>query len=114
MIGTMMPAMLGFLLLAGHAVADYPLQGDFLATAKDRYSALGQIFWPHALTCHALIHGGMVALLTGSVSLGIAETVAHWFIDLLKCENRIGLNTDQALHVICKLVWLAVVVGPPS
>lgn len=109
----MAPAMLAFLLIAGHAVADYPLQGEFLATAKDRHTDLGRLFWPHALTCHALIHGGFVAVLTGSVWLGAAETVAHWCIDWLKCERRIGLNTDQALHLVCKALWFAAVMGPP-
>ncbi len=98
-----------FLLLAAHALADYPLQGDFLAKGKNRHTPIvpGIKFWPHCLTAHALIHGGFVYLITGSLMLGIAETVAHWIIDFGKCENWYGINTDQGLHVGCKIAWVA-------
>lgn len=99
------PFLLLFLLLVGHALADYPLQGEFLATAKDRNTSIGAIFWPHALTAHALIHAGFVAVLTGSVWLGLGEFVTHWLTDRMKCERVIGLNTDQAIHIGCKVVW---------
>lgn len=109
MIETSAP-LLAVLLLAGHAVADYPLQGDFLATAKDRNTPLGAMFWPHALTAHALIHAGFVAVLTGSAWLAAGEFIAHWITDWLKCEKVIGLNADQAVHVACKVLWWLVVV----
>lgn len=99
------PAMLLFLLMVGHALADYPLQGDFLATAKDHHTEIGAIFWFHALTAHSLIHAGFVAVLTGSVWLGASEFFAHWMTDRLKCKRVIGLNTDQAIHILCKVVW---------
>lgn len=101
------PALL-LLLLAGHALADYPLQGAFLAEAKDRHTALGRTWWPHAMTAHALIHGGFVTALTGSAALGLAEVVAHWLIDWAKCEGRIGVHADQAIHVACKVAWFVV------
>lgn len=106
------PTML-FLLLAGHALCDYPLQGDFLAQGKNRHTTLGAMergtMWLHLLTAHALIHGGMVALVTGRADLGAAETVIHWLTDWAKCEGRIGFHTDQAIHVLCKLIWVGVV-----
>lgn len=94
-----------FFLMVGHALADYPLQGDFLSNAKNRNTPIGKIFWPHALTAHSLIHGGFVAILTGSVALGLAETIIHGITDWLKCENIISLNTDQIVHIACKFVW---------
>lgn len=94
-----------FLLLAGHALADYPLQGDFLANGKNRNTELGKIFWPYALPSHALIHGGCVLLITGSLWLAIAESVIHGITDWLKCEKKISLFTDQMVHVICKVLW---------
>jgi hypothetical protein len=97
------------LLLAGHALADYPLQGDFLAQAKSRHTKLGALYWPHALTAHSLIHGGVVTLLTGSALLGLAETVIHGITDWLKCEGKIDLNTDQAIHAACKVAWCVLV-----
>lgn len=93
------------LLLAGHALADYPLQGDFLSQGKNRHTALGAVWWPHALTAHAIIQAGVVTLLTGSAVLGAAEFVIHWATDWLKCEGTIGINTDQAIHVACKVAW---------
>ncbi|MNR45031.1 hypothetical protein D3C85_1638410 [compost metagenome] len=100
-----------FFLVAAHALCDYPLQGDFLAKAKDRNTDIGKIFWPHALGAHSMIHGGAVALITGSVGLGVAEVVAHAITDFLKCEKRISLNVDQAIHLICKAVWAGIATG---
>lgn len=104
------------LMLAGHAVADYPLQGDFLAKAKNRANPIPGVPWYHGLLPHAAIHGGMVGLITGSLTLGIAEFVAHCFIDDAKCTGRISYDTDQALHVACKVAWVAVLViyGRPA
>ena len=98
-----------FLLVVGHALADFPLQPAFLAESKNRYSTLGKIPWPYALSAHALIHGGFVGALTGSAILGVAETVTHWITDWLKCGNRISLAADQAVHIACKVAWFLVV-----
>jgi hypothetical protein len=103
-------ATLLFLLVAAHALADYPLQGDFLAQAKNRNTVLGKLFCPHALFAHSMIHGGFVLLLTGSVALAMAEVAIHAATDWLKCEQKISLNTDQAIHLTCKLVWAAITV----
>lgn len=100
------PALFGAL-LAGHALCDYPLQGDFLARAKNRFAPLPGVPWYQALGSHAIIHGGAVALITGMPLLGLAETLAHAVIDDAKCAGRIGFNTDQALHVVCKAMWVA-------
>jgi hypothetical protein len=93
------------MLLAGHALADFPLQGAFLAEGKNRHTPIGRVWWPHALTAHAMIHGGFVTILTGSTALGFAEVVTHWLTDWLKYEGRIGLHADQAIHIVCKLLW---------
>lgn len=103
-----------FWLVVGHVLADYPLQGDFIATAKDRNSPLGKLFWPHALGAHAMIHAGFVALVTGSIWLGLAEAVIHAVTDFCKCEKRISLNVDQAIHFACKFLWAAIAAGALS
>lgn len=92
-------------MLVGHALADYPLQGDFLAKAKNRTAPVPGVPWYHALGAHAAIHGGLVWAITGLWWLGAAEAVTHWFIDDTKCRGRIDFNLDQALHVGCKVVW---------
>ena len=101
-----------FWLIVGHAVADFALQSPDMAKGKNRNRTMeappGQKYvpcWPHWLTAHALIHGGAVAAATGSVWLGLAETLAHWLIDFGKCENWYGPNEDQAAHIGCKVIW---------
>lgn len=98
-----------FMLLAGHALADYPLQGDFLAKAKNRAAPLPGVPFYQALGAHALIHGGVVAMVTGIWWIGALEAIAHAIIDDAKCTGKIGFNTDQALHVTCKIVWVFIV-----
>jgi len=51
-----------------------------------------------------------------SAALGVAEAVAHGVTDWMKCEGRISLNTDQAIHLACKIVWFRLVIaaGPPT
>lgn len=98
------------LLLFGHALADYPLQGDFLARAKNRAAPVPGFPWWHALGAHAVIHGGFVGVITGVWWLGVAEAAAHFLIDDAKCRGRISLNADQAFHIACKVVWFLVAV----
>lgn len=96
-----------FKLLAAHALADYPLQGDFLSKAKNRTAPIHGVPWYQALGAHAMIHGGAVALVTGSQRLGIAEAVVHAITDDLKCRGKLSFNQDQAIHLACKLLWVA-------
>lgn len=106
-----------FAMLCAHALVDFSLQTEWIAKNKNRnavpvgyVAALHgpmQLVWPHVLTAHALMHGGAVWLATGSTLMGVCETVAHWLIDFCKCEKLYGIHMDQALHVGCKLLWLA-------
>ena len=104
-----------FALAVGHALADFPLQGEFLATAKNRKFLVHlqdpcrpASIWVLCLTMHCLIHAGMVWLITGSALLGLVELVLHWLIDLAKCEGKTSFNQDQALHLLCKLVYVTI------
>ena len=103
-----------FLMLFAHALADYPLQGDFLSRAKNRASALPGVPWYQAMGAHTLIHGGFVYLITGSITLGILEVASHFIIDDLKCTGEIDFNLDQALHVLCKMIWVCFTIAFPS
>jgi hypothetical protein len=96
-----------FFLLAAHGVCDYPLQGDFLARGKNHKNPLPGIPWWQCLFWHAMIHAGAVLLITGNPFLGIAELAAHLVIDYGKCDGWFGFNTDQVLHVSCKLIWVS-------
>lgn len=101
------------LLLIVHAIADYPLQGDWLSKAKNHRLSLvpGECIWPGALASHAAIHAGGVWLVTGSAALAVAEFAAHATIDFAKCDGRLSYNLDQGLHVACKIAWAAVLVS---
>lgn len=90
------------LLVAGHFLADYPLQGDFLARAKNHTNPIPGVPWYQALAAHSTIHGFFVGVITGSVWLGLAETLLHAHIDYRKCSGKIGYNADQAWHITIK------------
>ena len=102
-------------LLFGHAIADFVLQSDAMAKGKNRNREVdpamipvGQKFtpaWGYWLTAHAMTHGAVVYLITGSLLFALLETTAHWIIDFGKCENWYGIHTDQSLHVLCKGLW---------
>lgn len=93
------------IMVACHFLADYPLQGDFLAKGKNRTNPIpGIAFW-HPLTAHASIHGGFVGVITGSAQLGCLEAIIHWITDDAKCRGWISYNTDQAIHIMCKFAW---------
>jgi hypothetical protein len=98
-------------LIVGHAIADYPLQGDFLARAKNRAMPIPGVPWYQALGAHSVMHGGVVWLLTGIPLLGAGETVSHAIIDDCKCTGKFGFNADQSLHVFCKALWAAIAVS---
>ena len=102
------PLDLLILLLLGHFVADYPLQGDKMAVEKcpGKDCTLDWRWW---LSAHAGTHGFFVAILTGVPLLGVAEMVLHMLIDLGKCRLGCKLIVDQALHWCCKLLWVACV-----
>jgi hypothetical protein len=48
-----------------------------------------------------------VFLITGNVLLGLIETLSHWIVDFLKCEGRLSLHQDQAIHVAFKIIYAA-------
>jgi hypothetical protein len=117
--------MLGLLLLA-HFVCDYPLQGDFLARAKNPANPVAGVPWTQAMLAHCAIHAGGVYLATGSWGLALAELVAHGLIDTAKCMGMLGrsgeytadrlvwdghaadrraFHIDHLLHLACKVWW---------
>src|SRR6185437_1901730 len=75
------------LLFAGHALCDYPLQGDFLAKGKNINTPIPGMAWQQLMLAHCLIHCGMVLLITGSVWMALAELVVHYITDVAKCDG---------------------------
>jgi hypothetical protein len=101
-----------FLLLAGHATADFVMQPEAMARGKNRHSDIHRVKsdgfprWYYWLSAHALVHGGMVYLITNSLLLGMIETVSHWVIDSAKSEGAINFHQDQGLHLSFKVGYL--------
>jgi hypothetical protein len=106
-------AVLFFGLLIGHAIADFPMQGTFLAMGKNRHVKIPdpegapypRNLWVYCLTAHALVHAAPVWLLTGSVAFALVECVLHWLIDYSKNEKWTNFALDQGLHVACKAAY---------
>jgi Protein of unknown function (DUF3307) len=97
-----------FLLIAGHALADYPLQGDFLARGKNFRNPIPGVPWYQCMLAHCMIHAGVVYLITHSLVIGLAEFGLHFMIDYAKCDGRLTFNQDQGLHIVCKGIWAVV------
>lgn len=103
-----------FALSIGHAVADFPLQGEYLATGKNwrllkrlQDPARPEKIWIACMAAHCLVHAGAVWLITGSSLFAVIELVLHWSIDVAKCSGKTNFNLDQALHIICKAGYVA-------
>lgn len=102
-------------LLIGHALCDFPLQGEYLANGKN-WRFLKHIqdpsrppqIWIACMAAHCLIHAGAVWVITGSTLLAVIELVLHWCIDVAKCRGMTSFNQDQVLHALCKVSYVAV------
>ena len=102
-----------FALIIGHAMADYPLQGKFLAIRKNRHikpleygADVPSAIWVYCLSAHSLVHAGAAWLVTGSALYGLIEFLLHWIIDFAKCEKWTNFHQDQGLHLLSKLAYV--------
>lgn len=100
-------------LVVGHALADYPLQGDFLARAKNHRQPIDGFPPWVALWAHSIIHAGAVAFVFSLYGppaavwlFGLVELLFHARLDWLKCEGRNSLEYDQFMHVACKALYV--------
>ena len=93
------------ILAMGHFVGDFVLQNDRMAVEKcpGDDATLPWYWW---LTAHSACHGLLTAAITGSAWIGCAEWGAHWMIDYYKCCRRFDLTVDQLLHLLCKGLWV--------
>ena len=108
-----------FLLFAftiGHAFADFPLQGDFLSRGKNNAppppladgKACPANLWVYLMSAHCLIHAGFVWIIGGYAILAVVEFILHWLIDVVKCEGHTSFATDQWLHILTKVAYVAI------
>ncbi len=105
-------------LFFGHCIADYGLQSNFMAIAKDRHSELGKQYWKTVLSAHSATHAGSVGLVLHIIAgtswnvataFGVAEFAVHFLIDFGKCEEWYNFHVDQGLHIACKALWAMIV-----
>lgn len=99
-------------ILLAHYIADYPLQGDFLAQTKGKY-------W-YSLLAHSIIHGLTIALALKLLGLfaiwkSIFLIVSHIIIDDKKAtakDKSKALTTylyiNQTLHIIINIVMVII------
>ena len=103
-----------FLLAALHFVADYPMQGDYMAQAKNKYLPQGKGIWMWVLLAHAMIHGAAVFVSTLMIGIALIEVITHATIDHLKNSGKLGSGSkgymvDQSLHVGLKFLYVVVI-----
>lgn len=99
-----------FMMAAAHAYADFALQDPWHSGVKYPGNGAGYP-WRVALACHGLIHGGLVALITGHWWIGVMETVAHTAIDYGKSRKCYGSTSDQLAHIVCKIIWIVIAIN---
>lgn len=99
-----------FALIVGHMLADFPLQGDYLAKAKARATEFPGVPWYYALFAHSMIHAGIVAIITGSMMCALLELALHACIDFAKNEGEFDFMQDQMAHLVCKVGWALITV----
>ncbi len=95
-------------IILAHYIADYPLQGDFLAQTKGKY-------W-YSLLAHSVIYGLTIALALKLLGLfaiwkAIALIISHMVIDYKKATAKnkekaltTYLYIDQALHIAINII----------
>jgi hypothetical protein len=93
------------MLLMGHYIFDWVLQKEFLSLAKNPDSGMKEVPWYQAMTAHCYLHAGTVYLITHRFEFFIVEFVVHFITDYCKCKKYISMNTDQLIHICCKLLY---------
>lgn len=113
--GPLSALVLLFGLAIGHALADFPLQGEFIARGKNRNveppkladgKSNPKTLWIYLMSAHCLIHAGFVWVISGSVLFAFIEFVLHWIIDAMKCEGKTSFAIDQWLHLATKALFV--------
>lgn len=93
-----------------HFLFDYPLQGDYMARAKNPVDPVNHVPWTHVMSAHAFLHAGGVYMVLGIWWLAVLEFAAHFVIDYMKCRGELTYSQDQYAHLLCKVVWVALAI----
>lgn len=103
------------ILLTLHFLADFPLQGEFLAKGKNSRTNPPEV-WITCLIAHCTIHAGLVFAFTEELSLAAIMFITHACVDMLKCNGDLGEGPeafahDQIMHVVIIAVIASLYVG---
>jgi hypothetical protein len=113
------------MLIAGHYLADFALQPQYMAEKKQLVFIEPIGF--HALTAHAFIHALVAGLISSNFIVAIAVGITHWLIDFGRGSKLLddefphtkgsrnveqshglyGIHLDQALHVL--VIYICVI-----
>lgn len=100
-------------LVAGHYLADFALQNDFVATQKQHagQTAMGA----HALVAHCWHHAAVAALIAylfgyDPLIAGVVIGGTHLTIDLGKIRGLYSINIDQIQHISVCIATAALLV----
>lgn len=108
MIEAIIPGICLFLILvAVHFAIDIQFQSDFVALNKRRKTPDKdrRIPWYYAMASHVSVHALAVGWFLG-FQFGLFEFVAHFMIDVAKCEELTDIHQDQLMHIACKAAWV--------
>ena len=102
-----------FLLVCLHFLADFPLQGEYMAREKspkgrplgrmENAEAPNQEWWL-IMAGHCAIHSLMAYLVTYSLWLAVFMFVTHYMIDCRRCYQQITFLMDQMAHFVIILI----------
>lgn len=99
-------------LMVGHVFADYVFQSAQMAEWKSPKASVparaGKWWW--WMLAHGTVNGTFVWMVTGSIGLGVLETVLHCIIDIEKCMGYFSAVEDQLGHIVCKALWALIAV----
>lgn len=98
-----------------HSLCDYPWQGPYLAQAKQ---TLTDPMRGYHLLCHSSIQATGVYVVTfmvgtPNIHLALAEFILHTIIDEAKVRGITTYPQDQALHLLCKMVYIVILAVLP-
>lgn len=105
-------------LIFSHYLCDFALQSSYMAKMKSKLNDVKQklandgmygdqvyqMTWFYVLSAHAIIHGGVVYLLTGYVEFFFITMITHGIIDKLKTSYKTNIHQDQFLHHLVILI----------
>lgn len=102
-----------FVLIGLHCIADYPLQGDFLAKMKGGFPI---IMFAHCTIWTVVIYFGLWIYGFNKPEMLPFLFVTHWAIDKWKCNrmykgNKKGLTTDLLIDQILHFITIAICIG---